>query len=111
MSVIDQESRGNKREPFYGWFLGPKPPNCSFKSSPCFISSHPTAKNAKENQRAISREKDPIKRETSIFGWIDQVRVKYDRLLGDSDCLNVRRSRGNCARGVRKTESNRTYRL
>ncbi|KAF3602626.1 hypothetical protein F2Q69_00037533 [Brassica cretica] len=47
-----------------------------------------------------TREKSPIKREFSIFGWIDQVRVKNDRLWGESDCLNVRRSDRNRSRGV-----------
>ncbi|WZZ79492.1 hypothetical protein YC2023_100064 [Brassica napus] len=48
------------------------------------------------------REKSPIKRELSIFGWISQVRVKNDRLWGESDCLNVRRSDRNRSRGVRR---------
>ncbi|KAF3580144.1 hypothetical protein DY000_02032128 [Brassica cretica] len=48
------------------------------------------------------REKSPIKRELSIFGWIDQVRVKNDRLWGESDFLNVRRPDGNRSRGVRR---------
>ncbi|WZZ26535.1 hypothetical protein YC2023_009936 [Brassica napus] len=42
------------------------------------------------------------KREFLIFGWIDQVRVKNDRLWGESDCLNVRRSDGNRSSGVRR---------
>ncbi|WZY99229.1 hypothetical protein YC2023_071558 [Brassica napus] len=53
----------------------------------------------KERTREELRER---KRELLIFGWIDQVRVKNDRLWGDSDCLNVRRSDGNRSRGVRR---------
>ncbi|KAF3524700.1 hypothetical protein F2Q69_00050141 [Brassica cretica] len=56
----------------------------------------------RKNQRETQREKSPIKREFSIFGWIDQVRVKNDRLWGESDCLNVRRSDRNRSRGVRR---------
>ncbi|KAF2532002.1 hypothetical protein F2Q70_00030157 [Brassica cretica] len=58
--------------------------------------------NEGKNQRETQKEKSPIKREFLIFGWIDQVRIKNDRLWGESNCLSVRRSDGNRSRGVRR---------
>ncbi|KAF2593288.1 hypothetical protein F2Q70_00042956 [Brassica cretica] len=41
-------------------------------------------KREERTREKTQRVKSPIKREFSIFSWIDQVRVKNDRLWGDS---------------------------